>query len=152
MIFETATVVAVESDAVWVDAVQKSACESCSARAGCGTSVLSKLTGKTTRIRVLKELGYESEPQVGEQVTIAIPGDVVVIASLLVYLLPLVLSIAGLWLMSAETELNGIIGAIIGLLAGGALVGLFSRKNRNNPRYNPILYGPVDDCHLVDLS
>ena len=95
---------------------------------------------------------YESEPQVGEQVTIAIPGDVVVIASLLVYLLPLVLSIAGLWLMSAETELNGIIGAIIGLLAGGALVALFSRKNRNNPRYNPILYGPVDDCHLVDLS
>jgi sigma-E factor negative regulatory protein RseC len=152
MIFETATVVAVEPEAVWVEAVQKSACESCTARAGCGTSVLSKLTGKTTRIRVLKVLGYQHEPQVGEDVTIAIPADVVVTASLLVYLLPLVLSIVGLWLLGAESEINGIIGAITGLVAGGTLVSLFSRRIRNNPRYNPVLYEPASHRYSVDLS
>ena len=53
MIIETGTVVALESDALWVETIQKTACEACVAQKGCGTRVLSKLTGKTNRIRVL---------------------------------------------------------------------------------------------------
>ena len=51
MILETATVVALEPQALWVDAVQKSACDTCMPK-GCGTQVLSKLTGKTTHSRL----------------------------------------------------------------------------------------------------
>ena len=53
MIVETGTVVAIESDGLWVETIQKTACEACVAQKGCGTRVLSKLTGKTNRIRVL---------------------------------------------------------------------------------------------------
>ena len=53
MIVETGTVVAIEADSLWVETIQKTACEVCVAQKGCGTRVLSKLTGKTNRIRVL---------------------------------------------------------------------------------------------------
>ena len=71
--------VAIEPQALWVDAV-KSACDICSAQKGQGTQVLSKLTGKTTRIRVLAPSDQLQKISVGEQVTIAIPEDVVVMA------------------------------------------------------------------------
>jgi sigma-E factor negative regulatory protein RseC len=73
MILETATVTSVESDALWVEAVQKSACETCSAQKGCGTAVLSKLSGRTNRIRVVRQQSQNQSYQVGQQVTIAIP-------------------------------------------------------------------------------
>jgi len=145
MILETATVVAIEADAVWVEAVQKSACETCTAQKGCGTSVLSKLTGKTSRIRVLKVAGHGQELRSGQQVTIAIPEDVVVTASLLVYLMPLITSLMGLWLMGSGSETAGIIGAVVGLAVGGSLVSLYSGKNRNNPHFNPVLYDHTTD-------
>ena len=96
MILETATVTAIESDALWVEAVQKSACETCTAQKGCGTAVLSKLTGRTSRLRVLKSEGTTESYRVGQQVTIAIPEDVVVLASVCAYLIPLGASLIGL--------------------------------------------------------
>ncbi len=58
MIVETGTVVAIESDSLWVETIQKTACEACVAQKGCGTRVLSKLTGKTNRIRVLLDQAF----------------------------------------------------------------------------------------------
>jgi sigma-E factor negative regulatory protein RseC len=52
MILETGVVVAVESDGLWVETIQKSACEVCVAEKGCGQKFLSKLAGKTVSIRV----------------------------------------------------------------------------------------------------
>ncbi len=140
MIFETATVVAIEPDAVWVDAVQKSACETCSAQKGCGTQVLSKLTGKTNRIRVLVGTDQLHNVSIGEQVTIAIPEDVVVMASLLVYLLPIFFSLLLLWILPAGYDILHFMGAVMGLLCGGLFVRFYSFKMRNNPRLNPVLY------------
>ena len=80
MILETATVTSIEEDALWVEAVQKSACETCTAQKGCGTAVLSMLTGRTSRLRVLKSKHNAESFLVGQQVTIAIPEDVVVLS------------------------------------------------------------------------
>ena len=118
MIFETATITSLEDDALWVEAVQKSACETCTAQKGCGTAVLSKLTGRTSRLRVLKSQQSSELYQVGQQVTIAIPEDVVVLASVCAYLVPLSTSLIGLWLLGSSDMLS-VIGAIVGLGIGG---------------------------------
>ena len=151
MILETATVISIEEDAVWVEALQKSTCESCSAQKGCGTSVLSKLTGKTSRIRVLAAAEQSQSLNLGQDVTIAIPEDVIVKASLLVYLVPLITSLTGLWLFSASSDIVSVGGAFIGLLVGGAIVSRFSAKTRDNPRLNPVLYDFASDQQAVNL-
>lgn len=151
MIIESATLVAIEADAIWVDAVQKSACESCVAEKGCGTRVLSKLTGKTSRIRVLADTDQLQGLAVGDKVTIGIPEDVVVTASLLVYLLPLVLSLLGLSLATSGNDLVSAFGAAVGLLLGAVLVSLYSYKTRHNPRLNPVLYSADNDRMMVNL-
>ena len=139
MILETATVTSVEPDALWVEAVQKSACETCSAQKGCGTAVLSKLSGRTNRIRVIRNQSKEQSFEVGQQVTIAIPEDVVVLGSLGAYMVPLVASLVGLWLMGSS-DLMSVIGACLGLGLGGWAVSLYNRKLRNDPRINPVLF------------
>ena len=139
MILETATVTAIESDALWVEAVQKSACETCTAQKGCGTAVLSKLTGRTSRLRVLKSKDTAASYRVGQQVTIAIPEDVVVLASVCAYLIPLGASLTGLWLMGPG-DLSSVLGAILGLGIGGGLVSLYNARLRDNPRFNPVLF------------
>ena len=145
MILETATVTAIESDALWVEAVQKSACETCTAQKGCGTAVLSKLTGRTSRLRVLRSEDTPQSYRIGQQVTIAIPEDVVVLASVCAYLVPLGASLIGLWLMSSSDALS-ILGAVLGLAAGGGLVSMLNAKLRNDPRFNPVLF-QVNSVH-----
>jgi len=151
MILETATVTSLENDALWVEAVQKSACETCTAQKGCGTAVLSKLTGRSSRLRVLKSQGSVESFKVGQQVTIAIPEDVVVIASVCAYLVPLATSLIGLWIMDSS-DISSVIGAILGLAVGGGLVSLYNAKFRNDPRFNPVLFevGAVQES--VSLS
>ena len=138
MILETATVTAIENDALWVEAVQKSACETCTAQKGCGTAVLSKLTGRTSRLRVLRSQDSTQTYRVGQEVTIAIPEDVVVLASVCAYLIPLGASLIGLWVMGSS-DLLSVIGAILGLGVGGGLVSWYNAKYCNDPRFNPVL-------------
>ena len=152
MILETATVVSVESQAIWVDAVQKSACETCSAQKGCGTRVLSKLTGKTNRIRVLASNDQLQNISVGENVTIAIPEDVVVMASILVYLLPILCSLFALWLVPTESDMLSYVSAALGLMLGGLAVRFHSIKTRHNPRLNPVLHSENTDRQMLNFT
>lgn len=139
MILETATITSVETDALWVEAVQKSACETCTAQKGCGTAVLSKLTGRMSRLRVLKSPQASQFYSVGQQVTIAIPEDVVVLASVCAYLVPLFTSLLGLWLLGSN-DVYSVVGAVLGLAFGGGLVSLYNARLRDNPRFNPVLF------------
>ena len=139
MILETATITSVETDALWVEAVQKSACETCTAQKGCGTAVLSKLTGRMSRLRVLKSPHASQFYSVGQQVTIAIPEDVVVLASVCAYLVPLFTSLLGLWLLGSN-DVYSVVGAVLGLAFGGGLVSLYNARLRDDPRFNPVLF------------
>ena len=140
MILETGTVVAIESDSLWVETIQKSACDACVAEKGCGQKFLSKLAGKTTSIRVLLNDRSRKDFSIGQSVTIGIPEDVIVLASLLVYLLPIAGAVAGAALIgSGGTDLQSMGGAVAGLFAGAWLVRMHSAKSRNDLRYNPVL-------------
>ncbi len=138
MILETGVVVAVESDGLWVETIQKSACEVCVAEKGCGQKFLSKLAGKTVSIRVLRNKQSSEEFSVGQSVTIGIPEDIIVMASLLVYLLPIFAAIGGAWLFSGS-DWQAVGGALGGLVLGGMLVNLHSVRKRDDVRFNPVL-------------
>jgi sigma-E factor negative regulatory protein RseC len=146
MIIETATVVALESDALWVETIQKTACEACVAQKGCGTRVLSKLTGKTNRIRVLANRSC-ADLKIGQDVSIGIPEDVIVKGSMLVYILPVLCAVIGAWLGGSSGDLVSIASALSGLLLGGLIVSLQSNKARNDLRYQPVL---LDDSGAVE--
>ena len=151
MIFETGVVVAVESDGLWVETIQKSACEVCVAEKGCGQKFLSKLAGKTTSIRVLRNKLSSESFSVGQSVTIGIPEDVIVMASLLVYLLPIVGAVCGALVFDA-TDLQSIGGALAGLLLGGMAVNLHSVKKRNDLRFNPVLIEAQSETSIINFQ
>jgi sigma-E factor negative regulatory protein RseC len=151
MIVETGTVVAIESDSLWVETIQKTACEACVAQKGCGTRVLSKLTGKTNRIRVLLDRHSAGAIAIGQDVDIAIPEDVIVKGSLLVYLLPVICAVSGAWLAGSAGDTGSILGALGGLLAGGMMVNYHSKKTRNDLRTNPVLFDSYCEKQNLDF-
>ena len=151
MIVETGVVVAVESDSLWVETIQKTACEACLAQKGCGTRVLSKLTGKTNRIRVLAGEMSLQEIELGQDVDIAIPEDVIVNAALLVYLLPICTAVFTSWLVGSGGDLNSIAGALFGLFAGGLVVSWHSRKTRDDLRVNPVLFDSLGEKQTISV-
>lgn len=118
MITETGRVVAEKGNRVWVRTIRASACQSCTARSGCGQRVLAAATGgRANQVLVANTVGA----RVGDDVTIGIDEQALLGASLMVYALPLVLmvlaSIAGHQL-SAGSDPAAMAGAVIGLATG----------------------------------
>lgn len=85
MIEEKAQVIEVKGDTLVLQAQRQSACGSCSANRGCGTSVLSKVVGqKFTRFQADNNINA----RVGDTVIVAIPEDALVKGSLVMYMVP----------------------------------------------------------------
>lgn len=146
MITETGRIVAIDSQCLWVETIQRSTCQSCSAEKGCGQSLVAKWGGKTSFIRVLLEGRDPAEYQLHDEVTIGIPDAVVANGSLLVYLTPLVSMMVALfaaeWLNLPE---GGVIAlAALGLVSGGLLVRWHSYRHRNDRRVQPTLLDGVE--------
>lgn len=141
MIREAGKVISIETDGVWVETIQQSACHSCAAEKGCGQSLIAKATGKTTAIRALATDKDLENLNVDDQVVIAIPENVVVTGTLLTYLLPLVLMLIGVLITSElfNSDFFVAIGATVGLLSGGLLVRLHSYLNRTNNEVQPMV-------------
>lgn len=145
MIEETGRVVAIEEDSVWVETIQQSVCQTCVAEKGCGQSLIAKMTGKTTAIRVLPGLCDLSHIGRDDRVVIGIPEHVVVSGTLLVYLLPLLTMISGALLSdslattSQASDIYTALGGLLGLVAGGLIVRGHSYLNRNNRDVHPML-------------
>ena len=143
MIEETARVVEVGADGVWVETSRQSSCGSCSSKGGCGTATLGKVLGqKPNRIRVLGEL----QVAVGDQVVIGINDGALLRGSLAVYMVPLLGLIGGAlfgqWLalqLELTAELGEVVVGGIGLLAGLGWLRIFSRRVSASADYTPVL-------------
>lgn len=137
MITETGRVVAVTGDRVWVRTIRASACESCSARQGCGQRALAGVSGgRANQVLVTNDLGAG----VGDEVTVAIEESALLGASLLVYALPLVLMVVGTVFghqLSGESDAVAMFGAAVGMAVGF----LVARRVGSSPsrRYEPRL-------------
>ncbi len=129
MIEETALVLEVRSQQALLQTQRKSACQSCSVKSGCGTSVLAKVVGRrSTQLIVDNTLGV----RVGEQVVIAVDEGALVQGSLLVYLMPLIFMMSAGLLAEFifATEVITIIFTFSGLLLSMAVVHFSFLKGR----------------------
>ncbi len=149
MLTETARVVAVEDESLWVETIRKSTCGTCAARKGCGHGLLNRIgDGKGGYVRVLQSSQLAAaDCQVDDQVLIAIPEEVILRGSLIVYMLPLAFMLAGAALASVlfpfAQDNAALLGAFLGLSMGFLVVRLHARRNRHNQSYQPTLLEKV---------
>lgn len=88
MIEERARVVAIEGDRALVQTQRRSACQSCSVKSGCGSSVLSTVVGtRSTQLSVENTLNAS----LGDEVLLGMDENAMVQGSFLVYALPLLM-------------------------------------------------------------
>jgi sigma-E factor negative regulatory protein RseC len=150
MILEAGRIVAVEPDVLWVETIQRSTCNTCRAEQGCGQSMMAKLSGHTSYLRVLLQGRDSSDYQLGDEVQIGVPEAVVANGSLFVYLLPLLsmLLFSGFAHWQLGQEPLTIFAALVGLVAGGLVVRWRAYQTRNDSHLQPVL---VDDRELLKL-
>lgn len=137
MLEETGIVVAIDNDQAWVQTIRKSACSSCEAKSGCGQGVLARISdGKANQVLVSNSL----ELKVGDEVLIGIPEELLIKASVMVYLLPLLVMIASAsviekWLAPGDGWVA--IAGVAGLAVGFTMVKLYSSLHKSDPKFCP---------------
>jgi sigma-E factor negative regulatory protein RseC len=122
VITETGKVVAVQGHQAWVQTIRTSACQSCSARAGCGQRALAAVSGGRAN-QILVENTVDA--RVGDEVVIGVDEQSLLTASLAVYGLPLILMlvVSGLAHQGlGASEPMTILAAAAGLAGGFGLV------------------------------
>lgn len=141
MVEQNATVIAVRDGNAVVETVPESSCNSCSVKAGCGTSVLSRTVGRKV---IHFEIANTVDAGVGDRVVLGLPEDAIVKGSLLMYLLPLLLMFAlallADYLLPAEAALRDLkiaATALLGLVASIGLDRLVIRRDAGH--YTPVM-------------
>lgn len=119
MIEESAVVVKIENHQVWVESGSNNACGGCRQKASCTTNALGSVLKK-------KSVQVDSDIQLktGDQVIVAIDENLLLRASLLLYLVPLIALFTGAgladWLLVDHSDLW-----IAGSAVGGFLISLW---------------------------
>lgn len=158
MIEQTALVVKKENDLVWVEVERQSACGQCSVNKGCGTGVLSRVTGKKiTNIRAVNPVNAD----VGDKVVVGLSEAGLLKSAVITYLFPILLMLAGAVvarlfvarLPAVNEELVIILGAIAGFMVSLWILRIFARNIANNALYQPVvlrkLHAPSVDMNIM---
>lgn len=151
MIEESGKVVALEGDYVWVETMREAACNACTAKSGCGQSVLEKAAlGKKHHIRALSTLKVEF----GDEVVIGIEEPVILLSAVIIYLLPLLflfamVSIAVLLWGSSDAVVG--VSGFAGLSAGFLVARWYSYRNRFNKHHQPVILRGPNHQQLLNL-
>lgn len=143
MLEESARVIAAANGFAVVETQRRSTCESCSAQKGCGTAALGKSLGRRpAQVRALNR----ADAGIGDHVVVGIAEDALLRGSLAIYLVPLLLMLAGASLgqrvslgLSLPGEGLSVLSGVGGLALGFAWSMLFSRAVRHDGRYRPVV-------------
>lgn len=143
---EKAVVIAREEDCIWVETRRQSSCQSCSASKGCGQGLMSRLMpGREHYLRVMDDRIDSDQLAIGETVEIDVPDQLILQASAIVYLVPLLMLLAGMfvgaWISPGDP--GAITGGLLGLLLGAGLVRLHAIHVRNDTRVQPRIVTPT---------
>lgn len=146
MISEAGRIVALEEDGIWVETVRRSTCGSCGARQGCGHGILNSMaSGQRNYTWVTLGDTPAAGFSVGDEVEIALPEEVIVSGSFVVYMLPILATVAGAVvgqsILQADLGLDAaaILGALAGFGVGITVVRWHALRHRNNPLMQPVL-------------
>lgn len=150
MIEESAKVVKLSTDAVWVETQRRSACGQCAAGNSCGTAVLGKVLGnKRNIVRVLNP--SNTRVSVGDDVIIGIEEKALVRGSFALYMVPLLSlflfaalgQVMAKQLLINNVELMSLLSGFFGLFVGFVWVRVFSRSIGNDVGYQPVVLRKV---------
>lgn len=141
MLEESGKVMSIDNDALWVETIQQSTCGSCRAKKGCGQQLLSKMGSASVSVRALITVNDKRIYAVGDQVTIGIPENVVVLSSLFVYCMPLLFMIAfsGFAHTLSAGDIYVVLAGFLGLFIGGCVIRYHAYISRNDSRYQAII-------------
>jgi sigma-E factor negative regulatory protein RseC len=142
MIEEMGTVVAVEGNHVWVETQVKTTCAGCKASDACPTSTIAKaFTPKANHVF----LEVPCKLAIGQQVKIGISEKALLWASLMVYILPLLLMIVSatifITIFPNTHELLALLVASFAAFLGFWWASVFSKRPRNKHQFTPIFLG-----------
>jgi sigma-E factor negative regulatory protein RseC len=133
VIEEQGRVVAVEPGAVWVETIRHTVCQSCAASKGCGHAMLdSQRAGARVRVRALSTATF----RVDDLVVVGIPEGLLMRGAVLVYLVPLLLLLAGALLgeqFSSAFADAAAVGGLAGLACGFLINRWYSVRHRRDP-------------------
>ncbi len=143
MIEETARVIAVDDDRLLLEAQTRAACNACSARQGCGTSLLSRWVGR----RFTRFSAHNSvNASVGDEVVVGLDESAMLRGSLLVYLFPLLIMIVFALLAdhlipvaSANRDLMVLLAAVLGFGLSLILSNRLLASRANRSRLTPVI-------------
>ena len=149
MIEENGVVVSVQKGSFLVQTQRTSTCGSCSAKAGCGTGLLSKWLNRNQKtVRVLNSA--DTPLKVGDEVVIGVAEHALVTGSFAVYVLPLIFiflltAVADNFASHSEGVGEGFVISVAFSAIVLSLLGIrfFSRAIRNDPRYQPVFIRKV---------
>lgn len=164
MIEEHGRIVALEPGAVWVETLRQSACGSCAAQKGCGHSAIARMSDKTMHVRAItrpKPSQDASIPpddtdvdaphyQIGDEVIIGIPEDILLKSSFIAYLMPLLLALGFALAVQAVNPSDAwvALGGATGLSLGFLGVRLHARRVSHDARYHPQVLRYADSVRL----
>lgn len=163
MIEETARVVAVDADAVWIEARRESACGRCALRAGCGHGLLDELRRAPAIQLRLPRADGDPALEVGARVVLGISEHAVLSGSLRMYALPLAGLLSGTLMGSGmaglpaaaatSADLVAVLGGVLGLLLGLAAVFVLDRRRpMEMPQILRVLSAPATGSSLTGSS
>lgn len=137
MVEESAKVLKVEGDVVWVQAIQQSACGSCQAQKGCGHSLLAKTGQRQIDLPVVRN---GLNVAVDDYVVIGVPEQAILKSSMLMYGVPLgaMLAVATMASLLGLSEGMVILASFVSL-AGGFFWVSHHAKNLNIEAWHPKL-------------
>jgi sigma-E factor negative regulatory protein RseC len=154
MLLETGRIVSIESQGLWVETIQRSACGSCQVQKGCGHSMLAKAgAASASRLWVLLEGRDASQYRVGNEVQIGVPEEVIAQGSLFVYTVPLLSMIEATVMAHHYLVSDGMtaICAAMGLFLGAAIVRWCSHLIRFDSRLQPVLIDAQTTAHSIQI-
>ena len=142
---EPAIIVALDGDSVWVETQRQGTCNACSANRGCGQGLMNRLLpGRAHYVRALCTPDLPQALAIGDRVEISVPQNLLLKSSALVYLLPLILLLAGT-LSGSQVwpgDPGAILGGALGLSLGFGLVRLHAYRQRDNATLQPRVQWP----------
>ena len=133
MIKQPAKVVAKTEQFYLLESLPKSACPQCEAGKGCGGGILAKaFSNKTYQLQINRaDIKANTLLQIGQSVQIGIPSSLLVKASLIVYIIPLLLMVlgaVGFSILYGTEDIYTTSGALIGFVVGLLFARFFSTK------------------------
>lgn len=142
---EWVTVTAIEAQGIWVESLQRSACDTCNARSGCGQRTLSQL-GHTIRLWVPSTAKHH----LGQQVLLQLPSGGLALSALLLYGIPLLFLLLAAAIGQVYGELPAIGAAVVGLLLGLLVGRLTTQKYRH--LWQPQINNPCIETKSIETK